>query len=138
MEYMQKAKAGGIGGMMKMMQDTEMLAKIGAKMGDMSALMAGGTGAMVGQAAPPPAAAAPQPQVEINDLLDAAKCAPRLLARDLVARAIFYLMSFSPFLCTVLTLSCGLYGLWVLLGETFSSIEVDERSSLPRDWVMLA
>ena len=47
MELMKKAQSGGIGGMMAMMQDTELLAKIGSKMGDMSTLMGGGgAGAM--------------------------------------------------------------------------------------------
>ena len=76
MAAMKKAQSGGIGSLMAMMQDTEFLAKIGSKMGDVSAIAGGGAGP-ANQTAPPPAAAVPpQPQVEINNLLDAAKCAP--------------------------------------------------------------
>ena len=79
-DLIRKAQSGGMGSIMQLMQDNDLLAKVGAKMGDITPALGGGAGGVTNATAPPPAAAAApaptQPEVEINDLLDAAKCAP--------------------------------------------------------------
>ncbi|KAL4451917.1 hypothetical protein ABPG75_007579 [Micractinium tetrahymenae] len=60
----EEIKSGGIGAMMKYMNDPRFLAKIGEKMGDVDPSLLGGA---------PAAAAPPPPPPEVNTILDAAK-----------------------------------------------------------------
>ena len=62
---------GGMAAIMKYMNDPVWLARVGDKMGDVSALLAGGGGGGGPAAGPAAPAAAPVP--DINSLLDAAK-----------------------------------------------------------------
>lgn len=90
MEIMQQAQAGGIGGMMKLMQDQSLLAKIGAKMGDMSSTAGALSGDVASPAtapsqAPASSAAATTNQPDIVSLLDAAKYGDLEATEDLIA-----------------------------------------------------
>lgn len=70
-QLLDKAKAGGPGGIMSLLQDKSLMDKVYSKMGGLGDIQAAPS-----PAAPSPAAAAPpRPQHEIKDLIDAARSA---------------------------------------------------------------
>lgn len=77
MEVLNKAKSGGLGSMMQLMQDQSFMEKVGRKMGGGMGGGGGGNPLAAAAAAPPVAAAAPPAEAlpDIENLLDAAKCA---------------------------------------------------------------